>query len=141
LLQRSRFFEKGLPLRRDRDGPIQVRQRAVEILRGAGDAGGEKVRWAIFRSLGEACLGVGAGRLDLTLRKQHGGKQVMEHGIAGLAAQALFAEFARILALARIEGRGRATNDVLGAVLVHAGQIRTKPRVCNLPPWSAKAHD
>jgi hypothetical protein len=53
---------------------------------------------------------------------------MMEHGIAGLAAQTRFAELARFAGPAGIEGGGRTTNNVLGGVLGHAGHIRTKER-------------
>jgi hypothetical protein len=51
-----------------------------------------------------------------------------EHGIAGLTAQTRFAELARFVGLAGIEGSRGTANNVLGGVLVHAGHIRTKER-------------
>jgi len=51
--------------------------------------------------------------------------------LAGLAAQSLLAQPARVVAQAGIEGGGGAANDVLGGVLAHARHIRTKERPCN----------
>ncbi len=131
LLKRPRLFEKYFPLRGDRDGPIQMRQRAVKIPGGAGDPGGENMRGGIFRPFGETGLDMAARRLNFTLGKQHGGQQMIEYGIAGLAGQTVLAELARLIAPAGIEGGGGTTNDVLGAVVAHGKHIRTKE-------WSRK---
>jgi hypothetical protein len=64
------------------------------------------------------------------LGKQHGGKQMMENGIAGRAGETLFTEPARRVGLAAIEGIGGATNNVLGGALVHGLHIRTKQQAC-----------
>jgi hypothetical protein len=129
LVEGSGLFEKGLALRRDRDDPIQMSQRAVKIPGCAGNAGRKKVRGGIAGASGKACFDMGAGRLDLTFGIEHGGKKVMEHGIAGLADQTLFAELARLLGLPGIEGSGGTTNNVLGAVLIHIKHLRTNERV------------
>ena len=55
-----------------------------------------------------------AGGLDLALRKQHRRQEMAEHGIAGVAGQALLAQLARLVAAAGIEGGGGAANDVFG---------------------------
>jgi hypothetical protein len=44
---------------------------------------------------------------------------MVQHGIAGLAGEALLAELARLVRLAGIECGGRATDDFFGGVLVH----------------------
>ncbi len=54
----------------------------------------------------------------------------MEHRFAGLPGETFLTEPARRVRLAGIEGRSRTTNDVLGGVLVHVVDIRTKARVC-----------
>jgi hypothetical protein len=46
-IERPGFFEKHLSLWRDRDHPIQMRQRTVKILFCAGDAGGQQMRGGI----------------------------------------------------------------------------------------------
>ena len=51
---------------------------------------------------------------NLAFGKQHRGQQMAEHGIAGRAAQPLFAELARLVRLPGIERGGGAANDVLG---------------------------
>jgi len=108
----------------DRNRPIQMRQRALEILRGASDAGGEKVRGGIARPFCKTCLEVTMGRLSFTFEKQHGGKKMIQHGIAGLAGQTLFTEPARLIGPPGIKGCRGTTNNVLGIVLVHAKHIR-----------------
>src|SRR6202043_3123703 len=84
----------------------------------------------IVGPFGETSLDMAARRLNFALRKQHGGQQMIEHGIGGLAGETLLAELARFLALAGIKGGGGATNDVLGAVLGHGRHIRAKEWVC-----------
>ena len=64
-----------------------------------------------------------AGRIDLALRKQHGRQQMTEHGLAGLAGEALFAKLAGLVRLAPIESRRGTTNDVLGGVFAHVVRI------------------
>src|SRR5580698_8282037 len=50
---------------------------------------------------------------------------MMQHGIAGLAGEALFAQPARLVTLARIKGRRGAANDFLGGRMwVHVGLPR-----------------
>jgi hypothetical protein len=55
-----------------------------------------------------------AGGLNLAFGKQHGGKQVAKHRLAGRADQTLFAQLAGLVAPARVEGGGRAADDVFG---------------------------
>src|ERR1700688_2296916 len=141
LVERSRLLEKGLPPRRDRDSAIEMREGGFEIPVGAGDPRGEQMRGGMVGPFGKAGLDMGAGRLNLALRKQHGGQEMVEHGLAGLAAQTLFAEFARLVRLAGIEGCSSAADDVLGGGFRHAGHIRTKGRGCNRLSSSAKADD
>ena len=64
-----------------------------------------------------------SGRFNFTLGKQHGGKKMIEHGIAGLADQTIFTELARLVGLARIEGGGSTADDVFGGVLAHVERI------------------
>src|SRR6266852_4853864 len=119
LVKRSRLLDKYFALRRHRDQPIQMRERAAKILCRAGDACREQKCCGIVRPLCQAGLDVGAGRLDLALGEQHGGKQMSEDGIAGRAGETLFTELARRVRPAGIEGRSRAAHDVLGGVLAH----------------------
>ena len=107
-----------------------MRQRGVKILGGPRDAGGEQLCGGIAGPFCQAGLDMAAGRLNFALRKQYGGQEMMQHGIAGLAAQPLLAESACVIGLAGIEGGGSAANDVLGGVLAHVEHIRTKQRVC-----------
>jgi hypothetical protein len=70
-----------------------------------------------------------AGRsqwLNFALGEQHGGKQVMEHGLSGLAGETLLAELARLFALAGIKGGGGATNNVLGGVPAHGSTLEQR---------------
>src|SRR6266849_204870 len=129
LVQRSRLLDKYFALRRHRDQPIQMRERAAKILCRAGDARREQKCCGIVRPLCQAGLDVAARQLDLASGKQHGGQQMIEDGIAGRAGETLFTELARLVRPAGIEGGGGATNNVLGGVLVHGLHIRTKERV------------
>ena len=61
LIERSGLFQKCLPLRRDRDGPIEMRQCAVKIADGAGDARREQARGRVVRPPCKAGLDVTAG--------------------------------------------------------------------------------
>jgi hypothetical protein len=65
---------------------------------------------------------MGSGRLNFILGKQHGCEKMMQHRLAGRAGQTLFTKLARLVRPAGIKGRRRATNDVLGAGLVHVGE-------------------
>jgi len=51
-----------------------------------------------------------------------------EHGIAGRAAQSLFADLARLVAPAGIEGGSGAANGFFGGVLAHAGTLEQPGR-------------
>ena len=97
---------------------------------GAGDPRGEQMRGGIVGPLGKAGLDMGVGRLHLALQKQHGGEQMIEHGLAGLTAQTLFAQPSRLVRLAGIEGSGGAADEVLCGEFRHARHIRTMQRRC-----------
>ena len=125
LIERACFFEKGFTLRRYRDYPIEMRQRARKIPGRTRDPRRQKLRGGIVRALAEAGCDVSAGGFYLALGQQHGGQEMMQHGIAGSADQSLFAKLPRRIRLAGIKGRGGAASDVLGGVLVHARHIRT----------------
>jgi hypothetical protein len=96
-----------------------MRERCIKFPNRASDAAGKQMCGGIFWPLGQARLDVGAGGLKVALGKQHGRQQVMEHGIAGVVNQTLFAQPVRFITPARIEGGGGPANEVLGGVLVH----------------------
>ena len=123
LVQRPRLFEKCVPLRRDRDRSIEMRQSGVEILGGAGDARGEQMCRGIAGLSGQAGLDVFAGGLDFVLGEQHGGEKMVQHRLARRAGETFFAELARLVRPPGIEGRRRATNDALGVGLIYVGNI------------------
>ncbi len=123
LIKRSRFLDEGVPLRCDRNRPVQMRKRAVEISRRARDAGGEQSGWCAGGAAGETGLDMFARRIDVVFGKQHCGQQMAQHRLARLPAQALFAELTRLVAPPRIERGGRAAHDLLGRVGVHAKRI------------------
>ena len=68
-------------------------------------------------ALGKAHVDMRMRRGDGTPGEQHGGQQMMQHGIAGFARKALFAETLRLVRLARIERCRRAANECLGGVI------------------------
>src|SRR5258708_39778907 len=103
-------------------------ERAVKIAGGAGDPRGEQMGCGIAGWVGETGLDMAARGTDLALRKQHGGQEMAEHGIAGGAAQSLFADLARLIALAGIEGGSGAANGFFGGVLAHAGTLEQPGR-------------
>src|SRR3981081_4493659 len=82
----------------------------------------------LSRLLCKAARDMRTGWLNVTAGEQHCGQKVIEHGIAGLTAQPLFTELARLAGPAGIEGRRSPMNDFLGAVLAHIGHIKTKRR-------------
>ena len=123
IVERPRLFEKGLRLRRHRDSPIQVRQRDIEIFRRASNAGRQQPRGDIVGPFCKTGLDMTAGRLDFALRKQHRGQQVIEHGLARLAHEALFAKPSRFIGLGGIKGGRRAPNDFFRSVLAHIAHI------------------
>jgi hypothetical protein len=123
LVECSSLLEKYLPLGRDRDDPIEMSKCAIEIPGGTGDACREKVRGGVPGPSCKTCLDTRAGRLNFALGEQHGGQKMIEHGIAGLAAQTLLTELARFIGLAGIEGGRGAANDVLGGCLAHIEHI------------------
>jgi hypothetical protein len=133
LIKRSGLFQKCLALRHPRDRPIEMYQRAVKIFCRSRDARGEQMRGRIAGALCKAALDMAAGRLNFTLGEQHGGHQMTEHGLAGLAGKTLLAQPARLFTLAGIEGGGGAANDVFGGGLGHAKDIRTKETIRNTP--------
>jgi hypothetical protein len=132
MVERSRFFEKGFPLRRECVRPVQMRQRVLKILAGARNARREQVRGRVVGALCQAALDVTARGLNLALGKQYSGQEMAEHGVAGRADQTLFAQLKRLVAPAGVEGGCRAANDVLGGFF-HAADIRTKQQGRNPP--------
>jgi hypothetical protein len=98
-----------------------MRQGRIEIPGGAGDARGQKMCRGIAGLPGQTGLDVFAGRLDFVLGEQHGSQQVMQHRLARRAGETFFAEEACLVRPAGIEGGRRATNDALGAGLIHVG--------------------
>ena len=101
LIQRAGLLDESLPLRRERDGAIEMRQRGVEIPGGPRDARGKQPGRRIAGPFCQTGLDMAARGLDLALRKQHGGQEMAEHGIAGRMAKALLAEPARLVTAAR----------------------------------------
>src|SRR5437879_320713 len=82
------------------------------------------MRRGIARTSCEAGLDMAAGRTSFTLGKQHRRHEMVEHGLKGLATQALLTQPARLLALVGVEGRRRAANDVLGGGVGHGGNYK-----------------
>lgn len=72
LIERSRFFNESLALRRERDRTIQMRQSAVEIPGRSRETRGKQPRGRIVRPFCEAGLDVRPRRLGLARGKQHG---------------------------------------------------------------------
>ena len=85
LIERPGFFEKGFALRRDRDRPIEMRQRIIEIsaaraIRAASNcAAALSGRLARLASMWRALL-------QFALGKQHRRQQMMQHGSPGRGA-------------------------------------------------------
>ena len=65
LIERPGFFEKGFALRRDRDHPIEMRQRITEISGGARDARREQLRGGVVGPLGETGFDVASRCFNL----------------------------------------------------------------------------
>ena len=72
LIERSRFFDKNLALRGERDHTIQMRQSAVEIPGRSRETRGKQPRGRIVRPFCEAGLDVRPRCLGLARGKQHG---------------------------------------------------------------------
>ena len=108
-----------------------MRQRAVEIVGGARDPRGEKLRGGIARAGLRGWSRHGRAPLQFrswkTARRPADGCSI---GSPGCAAQALFAKLARLVRPPGIKGGGGAANDVLGGVLGHGRHIRTEQWVC-----------
>ena len=83
LVERSRLLEKSFALRRHRDGAIEMRQRGVEILCRTGDPAGEQMCGRVLWPPRQAGLDMLPSGAKLAGGEQHGGEQMVEHGIAG----------------------------------------------------------